>query len=124
MGHAFCLQPRVTLGSPASSVCIQNSELWGDLEDFLDGAFYLDVSGLGTGAVQPMLSLETSPSQDPGLFVTLYTWTFGRVFVAGVQQVYLPPPQALFRYVRWVLAFTDASYITFQIWATLRPAPR
>jgi hypothetical protein len=79
-----------------------------------DAVFYLDVKQPGSGIT---INYQTAPRREDSSFVTMLGVPIASTTTTNVGPVlgaYAPVPLA--KYVRWQLAFTAASSVTFRLW--------
>lgn len=112
---ALLVQDWLSLSAAAGITSItQGAERWLEVKTAADAVFYLDVRQPGSGIT---ISYQTAPRREDSSFVTMLSVPLTSTLTTNAGSVlaaYASVPLA--KYVRWQLAFTAASSVTFRLW--------
>lgn len=111
------MQDWVTLafaGALTPGTLTQGADRWLEVKTSADAVFYLDVKQPGSGIT---VNYQTAPRREDASFVTMASVLIATTTTTAFNTVlgaYAAVPMA--KYVRWQLAFTAASSLTFRLW--------
>lgn len=109
--HTLILQEWTTIRGGVTTVTQQETD-WLDVTPYQDAVFYVQVAKLTNS---PTLSLQTAPTADESLFVSMAGSIALNSSLTLVPVYMLPSPTPIARFVRWQLTGSPTWDVTFRI---------
>lgn len=111
--HTYVLQDWTTVQANVTTIT-QSEAGWLDLTGYQDAVFYVEI---GSATSFPTLNLQTAPTADESLFVSMTSGTtmLGSSTPAVVPVFMKPSPTPIARYVRWQITGSPSWNATFRI---------